>query len=339
MDLSPNDIRNYEFSNQMRGYDKEEVDSLLEQSASALEALKQDNLKLSMEIDSVKTQLTGLKEFEDTIKAAAIDARRNADMTVANAQKEADLILSEANAEAEKAVGARTAKISELENKISQLATARKTYLSQLRSLISNHQEMLEDIARGDAKRELTSIDIAPETFVDKADKIEVTESSEVDRGSMETIANQKTPTVTADAEYVVEDEQVERPSSKQTDTDKIPAKAEDSDSKPVDPELAAALENYARPEQNENETDSGQATPVPQVDGDFTETTARAEDVPPEFIVSNNEASELVNTGANESESQKADKQRQSGKIDMADELDSIAAKFAEEMDKAAKS
>ena len=39
MDLSPNDIRNYEFPSQMRGYDKDEVDSLLEQIAAAMEEI------------------------------------------------------------------------------------------------------------------------------------------------------------------------------------------------------------------------------------------------------------------------------------------------------------
>ena len=84
MDLSPNDVRNYEFSTQMRGYARDDVDDFREQIAAAMEILKQENHKLSMEIDSVKMQLSGLRHFEDTIKDAAIDARRNADMTVAN---------------------------------------------------------------------------------------------------------------------------------------------------------------------------------------------------------------------------------------------------------------
>ena len=75
MDLSPNDIRGYEFPNQMRGYDKDEVDNFLEQVANAFEEMKQQNLKYSMEIESLKSQLSGLKQFEDTIKSAAIDAR------------------------------------------------------------------------------------------------------------------------------------------------------------------------------------------------------------------------------------------------------------------------
>ena len=108
MDLSPNDIRNYEFPSQMRGYDKDEVDSLLEQIAAAMEEIKQVNLNLSMELDSVKGQLQGLRQFEDTIKSAAIDARRNADLTMDNAKQEAELLLGKAKNEAEKIIESKS---------------------------------------------------------------------------------------------------------------------------------------------------------------------------------------------------------------------------------------
>ncbi|MBD3402924.1 DivIVA domain-containing protein, partial [candidate division GN15 bacterium] len=67
MDLSPNDIRSYQFPNQMRGYDREEVDGFREQMAQAFETLKQEQVKLSMENESLKNQLAALKQFEDTI--------------------------------------------------------------------------------------------------------------------------------------------------------------------------------------------------------------------------------------------------------------------------------
>ena len=127
MDLTPNDIRNYEFSSQMRGYDKDEVDTFLNQVASALEEMKQENLKQSLEVDSLKTQIAGLREFEDTIKNAAIDARRNADMTISNAKKEAELILNKAKAEGDKIVGSRSKQISDLENKIAKMEVVKKS--------------------------------------------------------------------------------------------------------------------------------------------------------------------------------------------------------------------
>ena len=133
MDITPNDIRNFEFGSQMRGYDKEEVDSFLDKIAYGLEEMKQESLKQSMEIDSVKTQLSGLREFEETIKSAAIDARRNADMTIETAKREGDLILSKARSEAEQILESRTSQINELENQIAKLQMSKKSYLGKLR--------------------------------------------------------------------------------------------------------------------------------------------------------------------------------------------------------------
>ena len=129
MDLTPNDVRSFEFSTQMRGYDKDDVDSFKEQVANALENIKQENLKLSMEMESVKSQLTGLKQFEDTIKSAAIDARRNADLTVGNAKQEAELILAKAKSESGKMVLTNSNKIVELEEQISKIELTKKSYL------------------------------------------------------------------------------------------------------------------------------------------------------------------------------------------------------------------
>lgn len=146
--LSPNDIRNYEFPNQMRGYDKDEVREFLQQVAVALEDLKQENLKLSMERDSVRTQLEALKQFEDTIKSAAIDARRNADSLVANAKKEVGEILNKARMEAEKTVGSRAEEARRLDEQITKLRMIKTSYQTKLKDLIESHIELIDEIQK-----------------------------------------------------------------------------------------------------------------------------------------------------------------------------------------------
>ncbi|UCC45375.1 MAG: DivIVA domain-containing protein, partial [Candidatus Zixiibacteriota bacterium] len=132
MELTPNDIRNHDFPGALRGYDKDNVDQFVEQVATALESAKQENLRLSMEIDSLKSQLSGLKQFEETIKNAAIDARRNADLTVDRAKQEAELILSKARNDAQKIVEAKSLQITEIEERINQLDVVRKSYMTKL---------------------------------------------------------------------------------------------------------------------------------------------------------------------------------------------------------------
>lgn len=146
--LSPNDIRNYEFPHQMRGYDKDEVREFLEQIAVALEDLKQDNLKVSMERDSLRTQLDALKQFEDTIKSAAIDARRNADTLVANAKREVAEILDKARREAELTVGSRKDEAALLDEQITKLQMTKASYQAKLKHLIESHLELVDEVQR-----------------------------------------------------------------------------------------------------------------------------------------------------------------------------------------------
>ncbi len=350
MDLSPNDIRNYEFSTQMRGYSKDEVESLLEQVAAALEAVKQDNLKLSMEADSLKTQLAGLRQFEDTIKSAAIDARRNADMTVNNAKKEAELILSEAKAESDKILGARAQQLSEIETNISTAEMTKRSYLNKVRSIITSHLDIIDQL-------------IGPEEGDKESNDIEVTQSSEVDRKKMETVG---TPSSSGEpirmeeanaAEQIVEASSKPQAESKATDSDDEQSDSADGETKPIDPELAAALERYQTQEADAADSDVAEIPEEPHPEpGQILETTARAEDIPPGFIVEPKE-----NGGTSEPGDEAATDRLKvdgeppartiddpidsdapppasSGPEDLAQELDRVVAKFEEEMDKAAK-
>ncbi len=352
MDLSPNDIRNYEFAHQMRGYDREEVDNFLEQIATAFEALKQENLKTSMEIDSLKTQLAGLRQFEDAIKSAAIDARRNADMTIANAQKEAELLLSRAKTEAEKILGSRAHKVNEIQAQIARLQLTRRSYLTQLRSLIKSHLDILEEIAPSESAAETKS-------------RLEVTASTEVTRQKLETIATKPSQPKAITTEEANAPEKIvavspeagpETPSHKEAI--ETPGDVTQQPQNVLDPELAVALVSYRRREasQTEQPKPSRSMADMVPAPGEIVETTARAEDVPEGFIPKENEdpTRETTDKIPTDDDRQASPAEHRPLDIDMAaeggnkkssfapenlaDELDRVVAKFEEEMDKAAK-
>ena len=358
MDLSPNDIRNYEFDSQMRGYDKDDVRDFLEQIATALETAKQQELKLSMEIDSLKTQLSGLRQFEDTIKSAAIDARRNADMTVGNAKKEAELIVARARTDADEIIGSRASKVTQVEDQITKLQLTKKSYITKLRNLIKSHMEMVEELSADD------------QTATSSDDGIVVTESADVTRDKFETISNEPSSLEPIKSEEVnatdtivppkaTVDEAISQEPSTVTDSEQPDVTSDQNKSadSPVDPELAAALESYKGelPQAKDDDTKNPeQETPAPSIDGGFIETTARAEDIPDGFISMNSENSEKNSTDkiktelgnqAEETEHNaididkvEPDKKQPMNTEDLANELDKVAAKFEEEMDKAAK-
>ncbi len=314
MDLSPNDIRNYEFQSQLRGYEKEAVESVLEQVANELEELKQANLKLSMELDSVQNQFNGLKQFEDTIKSAAIDARRNADMTMENAKKEAEELLEDAKTKAEKSITENSNKVHEIENQLSQLDLTKRSYITKLRGLIQSHLEIVDEIAEAELPKEVN-------LTANDSDKIEVTDSSEVEAKIRENISTVPSNIEGVDAEEsTVSDPLIEA------------EKAANNDESEVDPELEAAIKGFRS--NDDSESDQQQSSePVAETKTDpqtgWVETDRKAEDVPPEFI---------TGSEVNEHNEQPAQNQ-EAPPEDLGIELDRVAAKFEEEMDKADKS
>jgi len=358
MDLSPNDIRGYKFRTQMRGYDKDEVDNFLDQVASALEETKQQNLKLSMELESMRAQLAGLKQFEDTIKSAAIDARRNADMTVATAKQEAEMILSKARQQAEDILAKRAKDVSEIEAKITRLGLTKKSYLSKIHGMIQSHLEMIDEVDSGEVQSE------EPD---ETDDKIAVTESTDIKTGKRETVAQQPPGPSDDEAE---EEEGAEDVTDGETAEEAAAGLAADlhdaiqgepadqPTEQAIDPELAAALESYKKmtAQKAAEEKPQPQAeAPPPPPQGMIVETTSRAEDVPDGFIAKESGLEEERSTdkvrmgqgdasASMEPNSLGGFKSPEDAKAPLApeklaEELDEVAARFAEEMDKADKS
>ncbi len=383
MSLTPNDIRNYEFSIQMRGYDRQDVENFMEQVARAMEQLKQENLKLSMEIESLNTQLTGLKQFEETIKNAAIDARRNADMTIGSAKKEAGIILENARKDAEQILGTRAERANELEVQLTKLELARKSYLTKLKNLIQSHLEIVDEVVTAEAPAEIKEVvekrkaDVKPVTptaapsgesrtqpvrqqqpaaapqqsseqtqpvpqhqpqptaqddtpdIMGDNERVEVTDSSEYESNMRETVG---TP---APQETLKTEESNEA-------GDIIPAELKKKLSENVDPELLAALDNYAKigPKQGEDNERPGNivAHRDPGEDDEEAETDATGkvatqEDdtagydhntIDPDVPVGEETPAEGANVPSEDNE--------------LADALDKVAQKFEEEMDKAAR-
>ena len=337
MELTPNDIRNFEFPGRVRGYDREAVDNFREQVALTLENLKQENLKLTMEVESVKTQLTGLKQFEDLIKNAAIDARRNADATIANAKKEAEEIVANARAEADKQTSHLDKQKTELETQVAKLDLLKRTYLSKLQGLIQSHLEWVQEVTKVELpNQDFDSISVTPmqppQQTARQGERLDVTASSEITTRSRETIATKPTK----DRAPHTEDANA---ASRFVTVDQLSAQAEQP--KPViDPELAAALNNYQHTSTGERQADipkPGKQTARIEIPAEY-----QGKATQPELHVS----TDRVKTDNFEHASINIDTPISGTPIpppvdpnSLASVLDNVVHKFEEEMDKAAKS
>jgi cell division initiation protein len=358
MELSPNDIRNFEFPTQLRGYDKEAVDNFKEQMAQSLEMGKQERSRLTAEIESLRVQLSGLKQFEDVIKKAAIDARRNADATISGAKKEAEEMLNSAREEASQTIAERTQKRDELESQITKLELTRKSYLSKLRSLIASHLTWVEEFSH-------TEFAATP-----SVDDIEVTDSSEVSNQTRETIATESGPEESIHTEEANAAQQIilaqQAPAHAKGPAAQAPAEPP-AEPQPepapqvVDPELEAALNNYRKlAESRAKKVAAAQAQPpaparpaprtapaatrvtnqpvgdfpdgfvTPSMENEVTESTDKMQQIA-EQPTEHNKVNLDVQVSETLAEPEQPDD-------DLAKVLDNVVHKFEETMDKASK-
>jgi cell division initiation protein len=154
MEMSPNEMRNQQFSSSFRGFNKAEVDAFKESVASALEEARVEIQRLNQKSEMLSAKYNELKNLEETIKNAMLEAQKNAEQIVVNARKESELIIAETKRQRDKAVDEKYRVLSELESKIRKLEFTKKSFYSKLRSEIETHLQLVDSVMRSETKEE-----------------------------------------------------------------------------------------------------------------------------------------------------------------------------------------
>lgn len=154
MELTPNEIRNQRFSQAFRGYNKTEVDAFLAGVATSLEEARVQAIKLTEEKEALAQRYQELKNIEETIKMAVMEAQRGAELMLSNARKEADLLVAEARRRRDELIEERHRKAAELERRIEELDFTRRSLYTKLRADIGAHLKLLENLDPVTAKPE-----------------------------------------------------------------------------------------------------------------------------------------------------------------------------------------
>ena len=143
MGLTPNEIRNQEFSSSMRGYTRTEVEAFKEATAAALEEAKVEVLKLSEENKALGGKYQDLKNLEETLKSSVVEAQKGADQTVKNSKKEAELIVTHAKQKRDDVIEEKHNQLAELETRIHELEFTRKSFYARLKSELESYLKLI----------------------------------------------------------------------------------------------------------------------------------------------------------------------------------------------------
>jgi cell division initiation protein len=148
--ITPLDMRQARFKTAIRGFDKTDVMTFLEEAAEGFDHALRENERLRMEIVRLEASLLQFRELEGSLKTTLMTAQKVADDMRENAQQEAARIILEAEGRAELTLQRTQAKTEDIEREIDGLRVKRREAETNLEGTIAALHNTLDFIREQD---------------------------------------------------------------------------------------------------------------------------------------------------------------------------------------------
>jgi cell division initiation protein len=135
--VMPLDVRQAKFPTSMRGYDREEVASFLEQAAEAFELALRDNERLRQEIARLEGSLSHFRDLEGSLKNTLMSAQKLADDMRENAAQESARLVREAEGKAEMILQKALGRLEDVQRDIDGLRMKRREAETGIEALMA----------------------------------------------------------------------------------------------------------------------------------------------------------------------------------------------------------
>jgi cell division initiation protein len=155
MRITPLDIQQKQFPMKLRGFDVEEVYAFLEVIREEMEDLLRENANLKENIQRLDNQMKGYRDMETTLRETLLTAQQMVEDYKMNARKEAELVVKEAELRAESHLKEAQEKVIKIHEDIVDLKGIRRHFKEEVKRLVESHLRMLEfDKERGEEQEE-----------------------------------------------------------------------------------------------------------------------------------------------------------------------------------------
>jgi cell division initiation protein len=144
MPLSPLEIQKMRFSPKMRGYDPTEVENFLALLAEELTGRLAEIEKLERENRYHRQRLEEAQQREHQLQQTLLRAQKVSDEILANARREAELTVKEAEMAADKIVQQAVDQSTRIEARMAELRTGRRELQLRFKNTLDLFQRILE---------------------------------------------------------------------------------------------------------------------------------------------------------------------------------------------------
>jgi DivIVA domain-containing protein len=156
MEITPQELRDVEIRDAMRGYNRDEVNDLLERAAATIEAVNMRADQMTDRLSNAQAEAGRTRETEDVLHRTLLLAQRAADEAVAEATAKSRQMLDDADMQARRLVADSEAEARRkgeaerrrLEEEILDLASRRDALLADVEALTRFEAEYRERMVR-----------------------------------------------------------------------------------------------------------------------------------------------------------------------------------------------
>jgi cell division initiation protein len=150
--ITPLDMRKARFTTAIRGFDKTDVTTFLQEAAEGFDHALRENERLRMEIVRLEASLQQFRELEGSLRTTLMTAQKVTDDMRENAQQEAARIIREAEGRAELTLQRMQAKTEDIEREIDGLRVKRREAETNLEGTIAALNNTLDFIREQDRR-------------------------------------------------------------------------------------------------------------------------------------------------------------------------------------------
>ncbi len=160
MGITPAVIKQKEFSTRFRGFDVHEVDGFLEEVAHEVTRLNREISTIKEERHRLDLENQGYQKREMSLKRVMIQSQKVLEQMKLNARKSAELVIANAEVEAEKILNRAHQRLSQLHSDITELKRQRMQIEVQIGSVIESHAKLLEMSKQENKASEATDVNL-----------------------------------------------------------------------------------------------------------------------------------------------------------------------------------
>jgi cell division initiation protein len=144
MRLTPIDIQQQHFHRAWHGVETREVQSFLDLVAQQVSELVRENGELRVELRRMGQELDEHRNREETLREAMLTAQRAIDEIREQAKKEAQVVIADAELRAEKILHNAHGRAAKLVDEINDLRRRRTRFVEELRGILNTHSKLLD---------------------------------------------------------------------------------------------------------------------------------------------------------------------------------------------------